>query len=224
MSRGSDANKCTVVHMYRQVLDSVPFPTFAEPRPRQIDLLVAVSACPLTDNIVHHASGSLCEGGARKGHLVFSAKGGAPSYEQKRHATPNKAVTALRLYAAIKRVICCLPSQPEKVELFVRAPERIRVARTFSWEGTDKMETFLAPTLLEWKQKMAAKQDPDASANEDDSDDEGRESRGDRTFESDASGDKDASEDGKSSSGSADDGAEAKVAGIAEGAAGVDIK
>eukprot|EP00752_Nemacystus_decipiens_P011950 g10596.t1 len=50
------------------------------------------------------------------------------------------------------------------------------VGARLNWEGTENMETFLIPTLVEWKERRAARalagQDPNASANEDEDDDE----------------------------------------------------
>ncbi|CAM9220260.1 unnamed protein product [Ectocarpus sp. 4 AP-2014] len=44
------------------------------------------------------------------------------------------------------------------------------LSERLSWDGTDKMETFLIPTLVEWKEKRAARAlaglDPNASASE----------------------------------------------------------
>lgn len=87
------------------------------------------------------------------------------------------------------------------------------------------MEKFLVPTLLEWKQRNAARQDADESANEDDGDDEDGGSAGDGTSASDTSGNNSESEDGEGSSGGRDLGAEPRLlAGDDEGATVVDQK
>lgn len=53
---------------------------------------------------------------------------------------------------------------------------RSKTARDFSWDGTENMETFLIPALVEWKEKRAAKalagQDPNEPANEEEGDDD----------------------------------------------------